>query len=281
MSTVALLQSTRRHRNSFGSTASAGMETTTAAKSTWIAAGNVYVSGNYYSTQATFGLSPSRIQGGSDAFVTKLDADGTFQWARGLGRAGDSDCRRALRGRRRQFPRVPAISITPQWISIRGLESSRFLAREVRTGTTRTSTVVEISVRHWAVGGSGSDSVKGVVSDTAGNVYVVGNFQETAQFGTSNGTAPVYLTSRGSSDSFLMQVTPAGHTEWIRQASGPDLVNLPNVGFDGSGGIYFTGRFADTMDFGPGTPSLTSSGSYGRLHQQMGHGWQPTLDRPN
>ena len=112
-----------------------------------------------------------------------------------------------------------------------------------------------------AVGGSASDSARSVVNDSAGNVYLAGNFQETAQFGTSNGTAPVELTSAGSSDSFLLQVTPAGHTTWIRQATSLSSASLAEVGFDGLAGIYFTGRFSDTLDFGPGSPSLTSDGS--------------------
>ena len=70
------------------------------------------------------------------------------------------------------------------------------------------------------MGGPARDVTRRVATDNAGNVYAAGVFNGTAQFGTSNGTDPVHLTSAGSSDNFLMKVTPAGHTAWVRQATG-------------------------------------------------------------
>jgi hypothetical protein len=47
--------------------------------------------------------------------------------------------------------------------------------------------------------------------DAAGNVYVTGGFQETADFG------PVSLTSAGSWDGFAVKLTPAGAVSWAKR----------------------------------------------------------------
>ena len=63
----------------------------------------------------------------------------------------------------------------------------------------------------------------------------------------------------GSNKEFVddMSVDTDGHTEWIHQTDGAPV--WADMGFDGVGGIYFTGMFSSTVNFGPSTPTLVSS----------------------
>jgi PKD repeat protein len=96
-----------------------------------------------------------------------------------------------------------------------------------------------------------SESGTGVAVDTAGNVFLTGFFEGTANPG---GGA---MTSAGQSDVFLAKYSAAGAHQWSRRFGGPwgDTGNA--VAVDASGNVFLTGTFLDRVDFGGGL--LTSA----------------------
>ena len=222
------------------------------------AAGNVYVAGQFASQSASFGAFTVANQGSFDAFLTKMDTSGNFLWVRTWGGS--------------QWDEASGISIDSGGVvhvvgdfeetvdfdpgpgvserSSQGILDDAFLARFNTNGDFQSVVTM---------GGPAYDWVDSVATDDAGNAYVAGRFEQTAQFGTSDGVTPVQLTSAGGTDGFLMKVSPTGHTDWIRQASAASSVSNSKVGYDGNGHLYFTGGFRDTLDLGPGTASLTNT----------------------
>lgn len=104
-----------------------------------------------------------------------------------------------------------------------------------------------------AVGTIDDPSAVGLTTDSAGNVYVAGNFTGTAAFAPG-----VTLTSAGGDDVFVTKYTSAGALVWARRAGGTLADFGRRIAVDTSGNVYVTGNFAGTADFG--STNLTSAG---------------------
>jgi hypothetical protein len=115
----------------------------------------------------------------------------------------------------------------------------------------------------WArqLGGTTYDAAEALVVDTGGNVYIVGDFQGTADFDPGPGT--FNLISAGWSDAFIAVLDSAGNFVWAKRLGGTNWVAGQGAAVDASGNVYTFGIFLGTADFdpGPGTFNLTSAGS--------------------
>ncbi|RXJ50189.1 SBBP repeat-containing protein [Gelidibacter gilvus] len=114
----------------------------------------------------------------------------------------------------------------------------------------------------WAkrFGGTEKDEGAGIAVDGSGNVYFTGNFKGVVDF--DPGTDVFNLTSNGSSDIFVCKLDPDGNFLWAKQMGGISDESGRAIAVDGSGDVYVTGEFQDTVDFYPGngTSVLTSTG---------------------
>jgi hypothetical protein len=106
----------------------------------------------------------------------------------------------------------------------------------------------------WAARGGGSldDYGYSIAVDNAGNSYVCGHFQNTADFGVTN------LTSAGDYDIFVAKLDTNGNWLWAKRAGGTGHESSYSICTDASGNCYLSGAFQGTADFGPF--SLTSAG---------------------
>jgi hypothetical protein len=212
-------------------------------------AGNVYVTG-YYSGNTTFGgITLTSNAGSSDAFVVKYDTSGTAQWAEsiggglsdhGYGIAADSSGNVYVTGRYNGN-----ITIGTTQLTNAGGEDA-FVAKY------NTSGIVQ-----WArkISGTGSDRGNDIVTDSAGNVYVTGYYENTITIGSTQ------LTSVGSFDVFVAKYDTSGTAQWAKTIGGADSNRGYSISVDSSGNVYVTGQYSGTADFGPST-SLTSAGAY-------------------
>jgi hypothetical protein len=100
----------------------------------------------------------------------------------------------------------------------------------------------------WSLraGGVPDDGGRGVVFDGAGNVYVTGGFQGTADFGGGN------LVSAGSTDIFLAKYDANGAHVWSQRFGDSDAQSGGSLAVDGSGNVYFAGWFWRSVDLGGG-----------------------------
>jgi PKD repeat protein len=106
----------------------------------------------------------------------------------------------------------------------------------------------------WAkrLGGIGSDAVKAVAVDAAGNVAVAGIFMNSI---VVDGTT---LTSAGSTDAFVAKYSPTGAVLWLNAFGGADPDTAESVAFDPAGNVVVVGSFSRSVSFGG--PTLTSRG---------------------
>ncbi len=104
--------------------------------------------------------------------------------------------------------------------------------------------------RTW--GGSSGDFGRGVAIDGSGNVYVTGGYEHIVDFNPGPGEDK--HTSYGVEDIFLSKFDPAGNFQWVRTWGGGSIFKDSGYGvaIDGSGNVYVTGAFWDTVDFDPG-----------------------------
>ncbi len=93
----------------------------------------------------------------------------------------------------------------------------------------------------------------GIAVDASGNVYVVGYFFGTVDFGGGP------LTSNGY-DIFLAKYTTNGVHLWSKVLGGASSDMGQAIAVDPSGNVYVAGQFAATVDFGGGP--LTSAGGF-------------------
>ncbi len=115
----------------------------------------------------------------------------------------------------------------------------------------------------WAgqFGGPLSDGGNVVTADAAGNVWIAGFFEGTADF--DPGPVVYNLTAQAGRDAFIVKLSPAGTFLWSLQIKGSGFDAINDLILDPSGNLYITGTFQGVADFDPGvnTYNLTSQGS--------------------
>jgi hypothetical protein len=107
-------------------------------------------------------------------------------------------------------------------------------------------------------GGTGSDIAHGLVVDGLGNVAIVGEFQNTAAFGTHS------VKASGLFDAFIAKYDSAGNNIWVR--SGGSTTSFAGdpakaIGADASNNFYVTGDYTGTATFDG--LSVTNTGTSG------------------
>ena len=224
--------------------------------------GNIYTTG-YFAGSADFKPGPGSTfltsNGGYDVFVQKLNPNGNFIWAKGMG-GSTFDYGRSIsvdssgnvyligdfRGTADFFSGSGAVYLTS-----RG-SSDVFIQKFNNSG---------IFVWVKQMGGVGTDVGQAITTDSFGNIYSTGYFEGTANFDPGVGTAN--LTSNGSSDVFVHKLNPLGDFIWAKSMGGTGTEGSNDIAIDHSMNIYLIGWFEGSADFDPGvgTTSLISNGS--------------------
>ena len=107
----------------------------------------------------------------------------------------------------------------------------------------------------WVQQAGGIDLDRGldIATDISANTFITGFFVGAATFDDT------MLTSMGQSDGFFAKYDGGGNLLWVRQIGGSLSDAVQSVATDGSGNIYITGSFQETVTFDDTT--LTSAGS--------------------
>jgi PKD repeat protein len=225
-------------------------------------AGNIYTTGYFVGTtdfDPGTGIYNLTINGDVDMFVLKLDANGSFIWAKCFGGNlwdegksitvdynGNVLITGSFNGPVDFDPGSGIYNLTSngsQDILILKLDSSGNL----------------IWVKN--VGGSSWEYGMSITSDVNGNVYTTGYFQSIADFDPGSGT--YNLSSIGEGDIFISKFDAIGNFIWAKSIGGITWDNGTCIKVDELGNLYITGIFNGTIDFdaGSGTYNLTSNGS--------------------
>ena len=210
--------------------------------------GGALVTGDF-SGEASFGSTSLTSRGIYDAFVMRLTASGSIDWA---AQAGGTD---------RTYARGIANDggggalVTGYFSGEASFGSTSLTSRSVDDAFVMH--VTKAGAIDWAVQAGGTDwtYARSIANDGGGGALVTGYFYGEASFGSTS------LTSRDTSaDVFVMHVTAAGAIDWVVQAGGTADTRGSGVAYDGrSGGALVTGDFSGKASFG--STSLTSRGS--------------------
>ncbi len=224
--------------------------------------GNLYFAGDFTGT-CDFDPGPGTDEHASngdwDVFISKLDADGNFQWAVTWGGAGyDSP--------------VAIDTVFADTIYVSGsFEGTTDFdpgpgSDEHTAGGWVDSFLVKYNQNgtyQWSVtwGGDEETSTADISSDSLGNAVILGYFSSTVDFDPGAGTEE--HTSQGVTDVYLTQINSSGVFQWVKIWGGVNFDTGQAITRDMSGNIYAVGCFSYTVDFdpGPGVDEHTSNAS--------------------
>jgi hypothetical protein len=212
--------------------------------------GSAYVSGMFWGT-TDFNPNGGDIHyfsGFYDAYITKYDSQGRWQWARTWG------------GVERESASHVALDSSGN-LYVTGIfeGTTDFNPDGGYVQTTRGTFDAYLSKfdidGHWqwtkTWGGQDADMPEEVAIDNPGNVYVAGRFYGTSDFNPNGG---FQVLSKGMSDIFLSKFDPEGTWLWTKTWGSSVEYNFEAVYslvIDSSGNMYFAGSFDDQTEFDP------------------------------
>ena len=214
--------------------------------------GNVYVTG-FYSGTVDFNPDPiatdNHVATGSDVFLTRFNADGSYAWTKSMGGTGtdssnsvsvDSYGNIFITGSYSatvDFNPDPIVADNHTSISLDDIFLTKFNADGSYAWTK-------------SMGGTGTDSSNSVSIDTYGNVYVTGIYWGTVDF-NPDPVATDNKTSAGNNDVFLTRFNADGSYAWTKSMGGMDQAFSNSISIDTYGNVYVTGFYSGTVDFNP------------------------------
>jgi PKD repeat protein len=225
---------------------------------------NVYSVGRF---QGTSDLDPGpsisnfSSNGVDDIYISKLDSNGNYLWAKSFGGPG-AESVYSIQTERNGFIYVigcyeDTVDFDPG-IGVNNLISNGstdiFILKLDSSGNFI-----------WVKGMGGWDTDIGysIAIDTNENVYSTGYFKSTVDFNPNTGL--FNLTSNGNQDIFIQKLDSSGNFLWAKSLGGSDTDKGNYIDTDNYGNFYITGDFKSaTIDFDPGLgiSSHSSNGDY-------------------
>jgi hypothetical protein len=228
-------------------------------------AGEVYVTGTFGETvdfnpgAGIFNLTAASIYMANDMFILKLDANGTFLWAKSIG------------AEHVETPRAILVDSTGNLLTTGSFSGNVDFDPGTGSSYLTSSGLEDIFIQKLdangnfisatRMGGTGNDRATGLALDTSGNICLTGQFASTVDFDPGIGTNDI--TSPGGFAAFILKLDANINFLWVRSLGVAGHVIMHNIEVDNSGNIYTGGYFLSTVDFDPGagTNSITSTGS--------------------
>ncbi|HEX3746610.1 MAG TPA: SBBP repeat-containing protein [Bryobacteraceae bacterium] len=215
--------------------------------------GNTYITGNTGSADFPVANAlQSALHGVTDAFVTKINANGTARIYttflggggpdQGNGIAVDTQGNAYVTGDAGSFDFPTAGAIQSTW----GGSGDAFVSKLSPSGSLVYSTYI---------GGSAIDSGRAIALDPAGNAYVTG-----VTFSANFPTVHPFQAAKGlQQDAFVAKINPAG-TAWVYSTylGGNQVDEGYGIAADAAGNAYITGYTAST-DFPLQSPFQSSN----------------------
>lgn len=231
------------------------------------AAGNVYVVGNFWNTvdmdpgPGIFNLTSA---GQGDNFILKLDATGSFLWAKQFGNTLYDNCTSL------NIDNNGNLYFTGSYYATVDFDPGPGVFNMTCSTTGYAAFLLKLDAGGnfiWAkelvetdYGNSGAN----VAATPTGDVYVSGKFRGTGDFDPGPGVFT--LTSTGTAeDLFISKYDVNGNFIWVKQISGFSGKACYSMSLDLLENIYITGTFYGTCDFDPGAAvfNLTANNTNG------------------
>ena len=202
------------------------------------AAGNSYAVG-HFEGKARFGNAVITSAGSGDGYVTKLDKNGNFLWALRLG-GTDWDEAEAV-----AVDAAGNVYVSGQF------RGSATFGKTVSASASGSADAFVMKLDSagkvlWLrTGGSTSfDDAEAVGVDSAGNVYVSGEIEGNANFGTTA------LTVAADQDVYVWKMDKDGKHIWAVQSKADEEASTKTGVVDAQGNMYLCGYMTDKTAFG-------------------------------
>ncbi len=234
-------------------------------------AGHLYCTGIFKDT-ADFnpGATPSELisAGNWDMYLAKYDTAGNYVWAHRFGSTGDD------RGHDVAVSDSGYVHLTGYFESMVNFDPGGGTTNLISNGGTDifTAKYDGNGALIWAhnIGGSSYDYGQSIAVDKRGNVYLEGYFSSSVMnLDPVTGTKNVNMN--GDNDIFIVKLYDNGEFAWGFNFGSTEFDVGYDVHVDGSGNVYSTGYFMETVDFNPGagTTNLISDGAFDGYVQKM------------
>jgi hypothetical protein len=225
--------------------------------------GNVYTTGRFQMT-ADFdpgvGVFNLVSNGDYDIFISKLDANGNFVWAKSMGSSIALD----ESGTEMKIDGNGNLLITGYFTGTVDFDPGIGSFNLISTGG-HDIFILKLDLNGnfvWAknIGGTGYEYGWSLAFDDLGDVYTTGRFQSTVDF--DPGAGIFNLTSPSSDDIFISKLNSTGDFVWAVSLSGLGSNSGYGITLDVLGNIYTTGNFNGTIDVDPeaGIINMTANG---------------------
>jgi hypothetical protein len=212
--------------------------------------GNVYVFGSFevvaYFDNPSLTITGTTVD--ADVFIAKLDANGTFLWARNAGgeraefaggMAVDKDGNVVITGGYTRNPIFGSFSFSNNELFVEGV----FISKLNSSGDFL-----------WVKLVSGSSRGQDVAVNNMGEVLVTGRFFDFITF--DNTVLPRF----GKDDIFISKLNSSGDFLWVRSAGGTGDDESFGIDVDNNGNFYLTGLYGNNLNFN--TNVLNGSGMF-------------------
>ncbi len=210
--------------------------------------GNIYTTG-VFNAPLDFDPGPGTFNlTSSGMFISKLDSNGGFVWAKGLGATP------AETGESITVDSSGNVYTTGNFNGTQDFDPGPDTFKLISSGDPDVfiSKLDSSGDFVWAKALAGTSSKGGIAIavDPSGNVYTTGNFAGTVDFDPGPGTYT--LTTTASSEIFINKLDSSGNFVWSKVLAGDDYGAGNDIAVDASGSVYTTGFFSGTVDFDPG-----------------------------
>ncbi len=210
--------------------------------------GNIFVTG-YFQTTVNFddsgGTDNHTASGNYNIFFTKYNSDGSYGWTKSIGGTGyDSGFGITLDTNDNIF-------VTGEFGSTVNFDDSGGTDNHTSNGDN------DIFITKYnadgsygwtkSFGGSGPDYGQSITTDTNGNVFATGFFENTVNFDDTGGTDN--RTSSGSRDIFITKYNADGSYGWTKIIGGTGYDWTEDIATDTNGNVFVTGLFSNTVNF--------------------------------
>lgn len=228
------------------------------------ASGNVFSTGEFTQiadfdpSAAVFNLTP--VSNSRDIFISKLDANGNFLWAKSIGGAGlDAGTSIATDA-------AGNVYVTGYYINSIDFDPGPGTFMMGTSGYQNFILKLDTDGNFvWAKNINAEFSAAFITTHSSGFVYVTGYFEGSADFDPGPGSFIISIpNSLGDGDVYVLKLDLDGNFVWARNLGDPSGPSRPShISVGPSGEVLTSGSFQSTADFDPGlgTFNLVSTGS--------------------
>jgi hypothetical protein len=200
--------------------------------------------------------------GGGDLFISKLDANGNYLWAKKIG-SGGNDYGNTIS----LDANGNIIAAGSYWGTV-DFDPNAGIANLVSSYFDAFLLKLDISGNYiWAKSFSAGNiansnsSVDAIKINALGDIYVSGHFGGLVDFDPDAGVNTLFSTY-GTSSSYIVKLNSNGNFVFVKPIIAIAQVFSNDIAIDIAGNIFVTGNFAGTVDFDPGPLTQNETGSY-------------------